>query len=101
MTPEQMEITRRILREVAAMATPPLKPSRILTGDTRHDDYHISRLRGIVAMRLEAAGIDRHGIANVFGQSYGTTLHQMEAARRWRHLPRFTAFFTLTPKSNS
>lgn len=93
MTTTQIALTRTILREVASLAQPPLKPSKLLTGDPRADDYHIARLRGICAARMMEQGISLKDAGKVFGQADTTTLHQVKRTpAQIQSNPRFQQF---------
>ena len=91
--PAQISDIRSTIREVASQACPPMKPSEIVKGCGALDFYHISRLRGIVGLRLKAAGIPTARIAEVFSQPWNTTDNQIKTSTSLAAHPRFAHFF--------
>lgn len=94
MTPTvQAASIRSIIREVAANAKPPQKPSNLLTGEMLIDDYHLARLRGIACIRMREAEIPLDTICEVFDIERTALLHIF---KRTPHLiltnPRYQQF---------
>lgn len=82
-TPESIAEIRTIVRAVADTASIPAstiiarprKPRKALT-------HQVSRLRGIVGMRMLEAGFHLLDVAEIFGQSENATFFQVKMARR-------------------
>lgn len=90
---ERVEVVKRVIEEVAAQARPPLNPIEVYRGDGMVDRGYLSRLRGIVGLRLKAAGFRTVEIASAFAVAWETVDGQMRSAKRLREHPRYAHFF--------
>ncbi len=94
-TPEEKAAIAAVLVEVASLAQPPVAPELLVTGpgDDQAQRLHVSRLRGIVAVRLVAVGFRIQEVANLFRMSWPGVSAQMKALRSIEGHPSYAQFF--------
>ena len=87
-----------VIKQVAAIAEPPITATMLLTGRGADNRYHIARLRGIAGLILLARGIQKVRIAEAFRQDRNTTHNQMLTADGLANHSRYARYFPIGAK---